>query len=72
MVTACLDSPISSVVTDEDCVGHDDIKKGSLRTWRGTPSPAMRHSRTISQLTQDQMKILVPHRENGGATADVV
>lgn len=72
MVTACLDSPIASVVPDEDCVEPDDIRKGGLRTWRGTPSPTMRRSRNISQLNQDQIKILMPHYENGGATSGVV
>ena len=72
MVTACLDSPMSSVVTDDDCVGPDDMRNGSLRTWRGTPSPALKRSRTITQLTQDQIKVLMPHRENGGTAVDVV
>ena len=72
MVTACLDSPIASVVPDEDCEEPDDIRKGSLRTWRGTLSPAMKRSRNISQLNQDQIKILMPHYENGGATSGVV
>ena len=41
MVTACLDSPMSSVVRDEeDCVRPDSIRKGSVRSWRGTPSPS--------------------------------
>lgn len=65
MVSACLDSPMSSVATDENCVGAGDIRRDSVRTWRGTPSPSLRRSRTITQLTQEQIKILMPHRENG-------
>ena len=75
MVTACLDSPMSSVVRDEeDCVRPDSIRKGSVRTWRGTPSPSptAQRSRTITQLTQNQIKVLMPHSENGGAVAGAV
>ena len=73
MVTACLDSPMSSVVRDEeDCVRPDNIRKGSVRSWRGTPSPSAKRSRTITQLTQNQIKILVPLSENGGAVAGAV
>ncbi|CAH3138826.1 unnamed protein product [Porites lobata] len=75
MVTACLDSPMSSVVRDEeDCVRPDSIRKGSVRSWRGTPSPSpsSKRSRTITQLTQNQMKVLMPLSENGGAVAGAV
>lgn len=72
MVTACLDSPMSSVATDEDCVEPRDIRRESVKTWRGTPSPSLRRSRTITQLTQDQIKILMPHRENGVTPAGAV
>ncbi|XP_078368182.1 uncharacterized protein LOC144651973 [Oculina patagonica] len=72
MVTACLDSPMSSVATDEDCVEPRDIRRESARTWRGTPSPSLRRSRTITQLTHDQIKILMPHHENGVTAAGAV
>ncbi|KAL9975885.1 hypothetical protein ACROYT_G013101 [Oculina patagonica] len=72
MVTACLDSPMSSVATDEDCVEPRDIRRESVRTWRGTPSPSLRRSRTITQLTHDQIKILMPHHENGVTAAGAV
>ena len=72
MVTACLDSPMSSVATDEDCIESRDIRRDSVRTWRGTPSPSQRRSRTISQLTHEQIKILMPHRENGVTSTGAV
>lgn len=65
MITACLDSPMSSVATDENCVGPGEVRRDSMRTRRGTPSPSPRRSRAITQLTQEQIKILMPHRENG-------
>lgn len=65
MITACLDSPMSSVATDENCVGPGEVRRDSMRTRRGTPSPSPRRSFAITQLTQEQIKILMPHRENG-------
>lgn len=51
MVTACLDSPMSSVATDENCVGRSEIGRDSMRKRRGTPSPSPRRTRAITQLT---------------------
>ena len=72
MITACLDSPMASVATDEDCVESSDVRRDSLRTWRGTPSPSLKRSRTITQLTQDQIKVLMPHDENGATPSGAV
>jgi len=72
MVTACLDSPMSSVVTAEDSMLPDNVRKGSIRTLRGTPSPAMKRARTITQLTQEQFKVLMPRHENGSTAVGVV
>ena len=77
MVTACLDSPVSSVVTDDDCMEPDNVRKGSIRTWRGTPSSALKHAHTIAQptqrtSTQEQIKVLMPRHENGSTVARVV
>ena len=65
MITACLDSPMASVATDEDCVESSDVRSDRERTWRATPSPSLKRSRTITQLTQDQIKVLMPHGEDG-------
>lgn len=77
MVTACLDSPVLSVVTDDDCMDPENVRKGSIRTWRGTPSPALKRSHTIAQPTQrtptqQQIKVLMPRHENGSTVARVV
>lgn len=69
MVTACLDSPVSSLVTDKDCVEPGNMRKTSSRTWRGTPSPALRRARTITRVTQEQLKTKMPGHQNGAAAA---
>ena len=70
MVTACLDSPVSSVVTDDDCMEPDIIRKGSMRIWRGTPSPALKRAHTIAQ--PSQIKLLMPRHKNDRTAAGVV
>lgn len=63
---------MASVATDEDCVERSDVRKDSVRTWRATPSPSLKRSRTITQLTQDQIKVLMPHGENGATPPGAV
>ena len=72
MITACLDSPMASVATDEDCVESSDVRRDSVRTWRAILSPSLKRSRTITQLTQDQIKVLMPHGEDGATPPGAV
>lgn len=68
MIAACLDSPMSSVATDEDWNEPDNISRnGSIRTRRGTPSPSasLKRKCTMPQLTQEHFKVLMPPRKNG-------
>ena len=72
MITACLDSPTASVAIDEDCVEPSDVRKDSIKTRRATPSPSLKRSRTITQLTQYQIKVLMPRGEDGATPPGAV
>ncbi|XP_029195937.2 uncharacterized protein LOC114961433 isoform X2 [Acropora millepora] len=68
MITACLDSPMFSVVTDEDWNEPDDIiRNGSIRTRRGTPSSSasLKRKCTMTQQTPEHFKVLMPPRKIG-------
>ena len=52
---------MSSVATDDDCVGPRDVRR------RGTASPSLGRSRTVSKLPNEQLKILKPVRDPIGS-----
>ncbi|XP_068721735.1 uncharacterized protein [Montipora capricornis] len=64
MITACLDSPLSSVVTDDDWTEPDHVRNRSIRTQCSTPPPSLKRKCTIAELSREREKVLMPGHED--------